>query len=149
MTEQDKKAPLAEFKDGAVTVKLWEQKAGDQTYVNASIGKWYKNNETGQFKESRSFNGNDLLKLQMMLPEVRREIQYLQEQQRSNNPQKEQRENQSERSNNSQQERQENNVERSNSMSVRRNSVMQEANRDDGVKSTRQPVRNPTQDRSR
>jgi hypothetical protein len=134
MTDQGKKAPLGEFKDGAVTVKLWEQQAGDQTYVNASIGKRYKDNQTGTWKEGRSFNGNDLLKLQTMLPDVRREIQHLQEQQRSVSPQQEK----------------ETHTERSSSLSDQRNSVMQEVNRNDGGKSARYtPARNSSQDRSR
>jgi hypothetical protein len=75
MSEQDKKhektAPLETLKDGAVTVKLWNQR-GDrgQRYVNFSIGKLYKDEQTGQWKESRSFNSADLAKLQKIIPQA-------------------------------------------------------------------------------
>lgn len=68
--DEKKQAPLETFKDGAVTIKLWKQEAGGQIYVNASVGKLYKDDRTGQWHESRSFSGHDLSKLQAMIPEA-------------------------------------------------------------------------------
>lgn len=79
MSDTDKKVPLNTFKDGAVTIKIWEQQSGDQTYVNASVGKLYRDEQTGQWRESRSFNSTDLLKLQTMIPEARQDMQRWQE----------------------------------------------------------------------
>ncbi len=50
-------APLETFKDGAAVIKLWQQEGRDgQIHVNASVGRLYKDNETGQWKESKSFS---------------------------------------------------------------------------------------------
>lgn len=77
-TDTTKNAPLETFKDGAVSIKLWEQKTEDKSYVNASIGKLYKDGE-GQWRETRSFNATDLLKLQAMLPQAHEAMQRHQE----------------------------------------------------------------------
>lgn len=77
-TETSKNAPLETLKDGAVSIKLWEQKTEDKSYVNASIGKLYKDGE-GQWRETRSFNATDLLKLQAMLPQAHEAMQRHQE----------------------------------------------------------------------
>ena len=86
----ERKAPLQHFKDGAVTVKLWEQSAGNKQYVNASVGKLYKDKATGEWHESRSFSEKDMLKLQAMLPEVRQEMGKWQDYYREAQQQKEQ-----------------------------------------------------------
>ena len=71
----NKKAPIQTFKDGAVTIKLWEQNAGGNIFVNASVGRIYKDKTTGEFGESKSFSNTDLLKLQAIIPQVREEMQ--------------------------------------------------------------------------
>lgn len=72
--------PIQQFKDGAVNIKLWEQSNKDgNRYVNASVGKLYKDQQTGQWQESKSFSQSDILKLQTMLPQVHQEMQKWQE----------------------------------------------------------------------
>ncbi|MEM0951791.1 MAG: hypothetical protein AAGI66_06575 [Cyanobacteria bacterium P01_H01_bin.74] len=88
--DQKKKAPLQSFKDGAVTIKIWEQQAGERKFADASIGKLYKDEKTGDWRETRSFNNNDLLKLQNLIPEARAEMQQWQEYYKSINPEQEQ-----------------------------------------------------------
>ncbi len=64
-------APLQTFKDGAAIIKLWQQEGKDaHIHVNATIGRLYKDNETGQWKESKSFNPAQLAALQIMLPKA-------------------------------------------------------------------------------
>lgn len=75
MTQQSRNpnAPLQQFKDGSVSVKIWEQNKGDSHFVTASVGKLYK--QDGGWKESRSFSQTDLQKLQDMLPQINQEMQ--------------------------------------------------------------------------
>jgi hypothetical protein len=82
MTEDKKNAPLETFRDGAVTIKLWEQQAEGKSYVNASIGKLYKDQQ-GAWHETRSFNDSDLLKLQALIPQAHQQMKHHQEQLRS------------------------------------------------------------------
>jgi hypothetical protein len=79
MTEDRKNAPLESFRDGAVTIKLWEQQAEGKSYVNASIGKLYKDQQGG-WHETRSFNDSDLLKLQALIPQAHQQMKHHQEQ---------------------------------------------------------------------
>jgi hypothetical protein len=79
MTEDRKNAPLQSFRDGAVTIKLWEQQAEGKSYVNASIGKLYKGQQ-GAWHETRSFNDSDLLKLQALIPHAHQQMKHHQEQ---------------------------------------------------------------------
>jgi hypothetical protein len=79
MTEDKNNAPLETFRDGSVTIKLWRQDVENQTYVNASIGKLYKDQQ-GAWHETRSFNDSDLLKLQALIPEAHKQMKHHQEQ---------------------------------------------------------------------
>ncbi len=88
-TQNKKQPPLQTFKDGAVNIKLWKQDFEDKTFVNASIGRIYKDKTTGEFKETRSFNDTDLLKLQAMIPQARQELNRLQDYYREISHQKE------------------------------------------------------------
>lgn len=40
----------------------------------SSVGRLYKDKKTDQWRESRTFSDTDLLKIQTMIPEVRREL---------------------------------------------------------------------------
>jgi len=73
MSEEKKQAPLKTLRDGAVVIKLWQQNSKNGPFVTASIGNTYKDPKTGEFKESRSFSETDLLKLQELVPEARKE----------------------------------------------------------------------------
>jgi activator of HSP90 ATPase len=85
MDERNKKLPLNVYRDGAVNVRIWEQSGnGGQSYVNASIGRLYKDNKTSLWHESKSFSDSDLVKLQALLPQVRQEMQHWQDSFRAN-----------------------------------------------------------------
>jgi hypothetical protein len=147
MSDEAKKQPLGTFKDGAVTVKLWEQNAKGDTYINASIGKLYKDDKTGQWKESRSFNETDLLKLQAMLPEVRQEIQQWQDYFRSV-PLPEQQHHQ-QRQQTTQQRETTTQPEQRRNLAEQRDTVMQNSQRNRDNTPTHAPQRQPGRDRSR
>ena len=84
--QDNKKAPLQTLRDGAVSIKLWEQQSENNRFVTASVGKVYKDAD-GNFKESRAFGETDLLKLQAMIPQARDEIKRWHEFYRKNSQQ--------------------------------------------------------------
>lgn len=72
--------PLQIFREGAVNIKIWRQEKRDGTpYVNLSVGRSYKDERSGAWKDSRSFGDLDLLKLQALIPEAREELKKWQE----------------------------------------------------------------------
>ena len=68
--QQDKNAPIQSFKNGAVSIKLWQNQGPEQSFVNVSVRKLYKDEQSNQWKESKNFSPNDLPKLQAILPEA-------------------------------------------------------------------------------
>lgn len=77
-SQQNPNAPLQTFKDGAAVIKLWQQEGKDQKiHVNASVGRLYKDKETGHWKESKSFSALDLAKLNTLMPEALMQAQVL------------------------------------------------------------------------
>lgn len=75
MTTQTPNKPIQTIRDGSVSLKLWEQSYGDnQRFVTASVEKSFKRDD-GSWGTSKSFGEKDLLKLQSILPEARREMQ--------------------------------------------------------------------------
>lgn len=85
----NKKAPLQTFKEGAATIKLWENQVDDRSFVTASIGKLYKDEKSGQWRETKSFNSRDLENLQKILPESMRELENWREYYNMTNPERE------------------------------------------------------------
>jgi hypothetical protein len=73
-TSGPKKIHLQSIRDGAVTLSIWEQSKGDQSQVQVSIGKAYRDGETGEQREGRNFNSHDLQKLRTMLPFAEQEL---------------------------------------------------------------------------
>ena len=75
MSDETKNAPpLQTFRDGAVSVKLWRQESPDNgPFVSATIGRTYRDQATGEYRESRSLSGTDMLKAQALLGEAHRE----------------------------------------------------------------------------
>ena len=62
-------APLETFREGAANIKLWQQQRHDgQIFVTASVGRSYKDRQSGQWKESKSFSPDDLIRLQSLIP---------------------------------------------------------------------------------
>ncbi len=74
MSEEQRKAPIQTLRDGAVVVKIWEQNGANGPYTSATIGRTYKNEQTGEFGESRSLSGADVLKAQALLMEANKEM---------------------------------------------------------------------------
>ncbi len=74
--------PVQKFKDGAVTMALYENQHENRVWHNITIGKLYKDDQ-GRWQESRNFNEHDLLKLQNMIPQAYAHIQHRQQQQRT------------------------------------------------------------------
>jgi|GEM_PF-5399295 len=74
MSEQTGKAPIQTLRDGAVVVKIWEQNGKNGPYTSATIGRTYKNEQTGQYGESRSLSRSDILKAQALLLDANREM---------------------------------------------------------------------------
>lgn len=91
-TETNSKSPLQIFKRDAVRIKIWEQSYDNTSFATASVGKIYKDKQTGEFRESRSFDADDLQKLQEILPEANQEMakwqDYYRETQRTTQPER-------------------------------------------------------------
>lgn len=92
MNEQQKgQPPLQTLRDGAVSVKLWRQESDEHgAFVSATIGRTYRDQATGEYRESRSLSGTDMLKAQALLGEAHREAvkwrQYFRETERERGP---------------------------------------------------------------
>lgn len=74
MSEDKKQAPIQTLRDGAIVIKLWRQDGKNGPYVSATLGRTYKNEETGEYGESRSLSGSDVLKAQALLGEANKEM---------------------------------------------------------------------------
>ena len=74
MSEEKGNAPIQTLRDGAVVVKLWQQDGPKGPFVTATLGRTYKDNETGEYGESRSLSGSDVLKGHALLLDAHREM---------------------------------------------------------------------------
>lgn len=61
-TEQTNQPPIETIRDKAMVIKLWEHNGKNGPFVTATLGRTYKNEQTGEFGEARSFSREDLLK---------------------------------------------------------------------------------------
>lgn len=68
------KQPLQTFKDGAVSITLWEQGNSEKQFATASIGKMYQDKRTGEWREGKSFSAKDMQTLQALLPTAHQEL---------------------------------------------------------------------------
>ena len=75
MSEQQSNGPLQTLRDGALVVKLWRQDSEKGAFVTATLGRTYKDQATGEFKESRSLGETDMLKAESLLRDARKEAQ--------------------------------------------------------------------------
>lgn len=66
--KKDEKAapPIKKFTAGGITASVWENKKDDETFKTITIQKRYKDKD-GNFKDSTSFNTNDVRKLECVL----------------------------------------------------------------------------------
>ncbi len=83
MDENDKREPEAVFRDRELSVKIWRntsEKSG-RDYFNATISKSYKD-ERGEWRQSNSYNRDDLLRLRELAGNASVEMRMLQDQAR-------------------------------------------------------------------
>jgi len=73
MSNSDKKPPIQTIRNGGINVKLWEQQGKDAPFVTVNISKTYKD-KSGNFKESQSFNAQDIDKLVAVLTKLQQEL---------------------------------------------------------------------------
>jgi len=71
---QANSGPIQTLRDGAVVVKLWLQESKNGPFVTATLGRTYQDRQSGEYRESRSLGGTDLLKAQALLGEANREM---------------------------------------------------------------------------
>ena len=74
MSDDRKQAPIQTLRDGAIVVKLWQQDGKNGPYASATLGRTYKNEQTGEYGESHSLSGSDVLKAQALLGEANKEM---------------------------------------------------------------------------
>ena len=74
MSEDRNKGPIQTLRDGALFVKLWEQQGPKGPYVTATLGRTYKNEQTGEYGESRALSGSDVLRAQALLGKANEEM---------------------------------------------------------------------------
>lgn len=74
MSEDKQKGPIQTLRDGPLVVKLWEQQGPKGPYVTATLGRTYRNEQTGEYGESRSLGGADVLRAQALLGEANKEM---------------------------------------------------------------------------
>ena len=67
MSDEKQKGPIQTLRDGPLVVKLWEQQGPKGPYVTATLGRTYRNEQTGEYGESRSLGGADVLRAQALL----------------------------------------------------------------------------------
>lgn len=67
---QQKAPPIQTLRDGGVVVKLWEQQSQNGPFVTATLGRIYKDKQTGDFRESRSLSATDMEKAQKLMAEA-------------------------------------------------------------------------------
>lgn len=65
--EQIANPPIMTHRDGPVFVKVWRNEHEDRAIYSATIGKIYTHKETGEIRETRSLNSDDILKAQPLL----------------------------------------------------------------------------------
>ena len=74
MREEKTQGPIQTLRDGAIVVKLWRQEGKNGPYVSATLGRTYRKEQTGEYGESRSLSGADVLKAQALLGEANKEM---------------------------------------------------------------------------
>ena len=89
-TPETKNPPLQTFRHDSVFIKLWANNHDGRTNVSATIGRVYKDKQTGEYKETRSFRETDLLIAETLMknevrPEMRRWKDYYKEVDRQHN----------------------------------------------------------------
>ncbi|MEM9375590.1 MAG: hypothetical protein AAGA72_05180 [Pseudomonadota bacterium] len=98
MSTPQNKGPEDTIRDGAVFVKIWRNWSNKgEPFYSANFGRTYTDKATGQIKESQSFQGTDILKLQSLSNRAYESIARMREADRNLEQQVQQTETQSQR----------------------------------------------------
>lgn len=93
MPDQTQQPPVQTLRDGPVVAKLWQHEGKNGPFISVTLGRTYQDEQSGEYRESRSLSGSDVLKGHALLLESHREIgkwrEYFKEQKRSQDPQAE------------------------------------------------------------
>lgn len=93
MSDQTPQPPVQTLRDGPVVAKLWRHDSKNGPFISVTLGRTYQDEQSGEYRESRSLSGSDVLKGHALLLESHREIgkwkEYFKEQQRLQDPQAE------------------------------------------------------------
>lgn len=60
---KEKNGPVATIRDGALKSSIWRNDSEKGTYHSATISRVYKDERSGEYRESNSFGKNDLLRV--------------------------------------------------------------------------------------
>ena len=65
MAEATGRAPIKRITSGSLVLKIWEQPGGEKgkPFLTTTVGRTWKDKETGEFRESRSLTQNEVDKL--------------------------------------------------------------------------------------
>ena len=62
-TSKDPQAPIRTIRDGAISSSIWEQQGEDGPFYTAKVVRSYKDEASGEWRESNSYSENDLRRL--------------------------------------------------------------------------------------
>jgi len=69
------KPPVAVLREGAVVVKIWQNKSGGTTYLSATVERIFEDRETGETRTAKSFGLRDINILTKLLTRARAEME--------------------------------------------------------------------------
>ena len=59
--------PVKTFRDGAIKATVWGNESDKGTFYSVDVVRSYKNDETGEWKDTTSFSGNEILRASNLL----------------------------------------------------------------------------------
>lgn len=79
MSQQENNGPVEVIRDGAISAKIWrnEVEAQPLPFYSVTFQRTYTDQATQEVRETHSFNGTDLLKVQQLAPEAYRTVSQL------------------------------------------------------------------------
>lgn len=80
MSNRNGTPPVATHRDGAVSAKVWRNHSQDgEAFYSVTLQRSYKDKQTGEFRDTASFQGTDLLKVQQLASQAYGTISRLRE----------------------------------------------------------------------
>lgn len=74
MSDEKNNAPLQRIPDGNIVAKIWEQSGPQGSFPTVTIERVFKNDETQEWGTSNSYNREEALKLEKLMPEITKEV---------------------------------------------------------------------------